>query len=65
MEINEKVPNEKLIEFSGEHLYYEIWMLYHVNEALAKGVKDQCVYNALLESFVIHASILRSFQCHT
>jgi len=61
MEINEKVPKEKLIEFSGEHLFYEIWMLFHVDEALTKGVKDQCIYNALLESFVIHASIIIDF----
>ena len=61
MEINEKVSKEKLIEFSGEHLYYEIWMLYGVTDTLLKGVEDRYVYNALLESFVIHASIIIDF----
>lgn len=61
MEINEKVSKEKLIEFSGEHLYYEIWMLYGVTNSLLKGVEDEYVYNALLESFVIHASIIIDF----
>ena len=61
MEINEKVSPEKLIEFSGEHLYYEIWMLYGVTDLLLKGGQDECVYNALLESFVIHASIIIDF----
>ena len=61
MEINEKVSKEKLIEFSGEHLYYEIWMLYGVTDTLLTGVKDEYVYNALLEAFVIHTSIIIDF----
>jgi hypothetical protein len=61
MEIHDKVLPEKLIEFSGEHLYYEIWMLYGVTEKLLKGGQDEYVFNALLESFVIHASIIIDF----
>lgn len=52
---------EKLIAFSGEHLYYEIWMLYGVTEKLKGGVRDIFVYNALLESFVVHASVILDF----
>lgn len=52
---------EKLIAFSGEHLYYEIWMLYGVTEKLRAGVKDIYHYNALLESFVVHASVILDF----
>jgi len=61
MEIHDKIPKEKLIAFSGEHLYYEIWMLYGVTDILLKGVADEYVYNALLEAFVIHASIIIDF----
>lgn len=61
MEINDKITPEKLIEFSGEHLYYEIWMLYGVTDTLVKGVQDEYIYNALLESLVIHASIIIDF----
>lgn len=61
MEINDKITPEKLLEFSGEHLYYEIWMLYGVTDRLLKGVQDEYLYNALLESFVIHASIIIDF----
>ena len=61
MEIYEKVPKEKLIEFSGEHLYYEIDMLYGVSQTLWDGTSNFYLYNALLESFVIHASIILDF----
>lgn len=51
-----------LREFSGEHLFYEIKMLFDVNDLLQKkGVEQGCVYNALLESFIIHAAIILDF----
>lgn len=61
MEKNYKIPPEKLREFTAEHLYYEIDMLYGVSRILWTGVKDIYLYNALLESFVIHASIIVDF----
>ncbi len=55
-------PSAKvLIAFSAEHLYYEVWMLYGVTEKLRQGLTDRYLYNALLESFVVHASIILDF----
>jgi hypothetical protein len=61
LEILSAIPKDKLIAFSKEHLYYEICMLYGVVEQLTKGPQDVCLYNALLESFVIHASNILGF----
>ncbi len=61
MEPFEKIPQAQLIEFSGEHLYYEIRMLYGVSDTLKKGTSNIYIYNALLESFVVHASIILDF----
>jgi hypothetical protein len=61
MEIIGKIPQDQLIAFSGEHLYYEIVMLYGVVDYLLKGTDNMIVYNALLESFVIHASNILDF----
>ena len=61
MDIKNADPKDKLRKFSQEHLYYEIAMLYGVVESLAAGVEDPCFYNALLESFVVHASNLLDF----
>ena len=36
-------------------------MLYGVLDQLLKGVEDSCIYNALLESFVLHASVILDF----
>lgn len=56
-----KIRKEKLIAFSGEHLYYEIWMLYGVTERMNAGPDDDYIHNALLESFVVHASVILDF----
>ena len=56
-----KIPLQRLIDFSGEHLYYEVKMLYGVVEILLDGVEDLYVYNALLESFVLHTSVMLDF----
>jgi len=51
----------KLVEFSREHLYYEIRMLYGACALLKKNPENVYVRNSLLESFVIHASIILDF----
>ncbi|MDP2653242.1 MAG: hypothetical protein Q8Q08_04345 [Candidatus Omnitrophota bacterium] len=61
MEIIDSVPKEKLVAFSGEHLYYEISMLYGVSQSLIRGTTHLHIYNAMLESFVIHASVIIDF----
>jgi len=61
MEIKPKISKERLREFSGEHLYYEIAMLYGSVEKLQEGIEDDILYSALLESFVLHASIILDF----
>jgi len=55
------LTKEQLIDFSGEHLYYELTMLFGVHKCLNQGVHDQFVYSALLESFVIHSSVILDF----
>ena len=57
----EILSKEKLVAFSGEHLYYEISMLYGVTDILLKGVENEYISNALLEAFIIHASIIIDF----
>jgi hypothetical protein len=52
---------KQLVDFSGEHLYYEIWMLYGVTQLLLEGVKNPYIFNTCLESFVIHASNILDF----
>lgn len=61
MDIYQKIPKEKLVAFSGEHLYYELRMLYGVTLTLWKGTSNFYIYNALLEAFVLHASIIIDF----
>jgi hypothetical protein len=65
----ENISNEDLIEFSQEHLFYEIWMLYHVIDMLANETyklskedeENQIIFNALLESMIVHARIVLDF----
>ena len=61
MEIIEKIDKPKLRAFAREHLYYEIRMLYGTARELKEGTSNIYIYNALLESFVIHASIILDF----
>ena len=60
-----KVTNQQLIAFSKDHLFYEFEMLYGVSKQLQrisqKSIKNIYIYNALLESFVIHASVILDF----
>lgn len=60
MEPTPLTPKE-LVEFSREHLYYEIDMLYGVARLLQKGSSNIYIYNALLESFVVHGSVILDF----
>ena len=61
MEIIDNIPTDKLIEFSKEHLFYEIDMLYGVSRTLISETENIYIYNALLESFIIHASVILDF----
>jgi hypothetical protein len=56
-----KPSTQGLIEFSREHLYYEIWMFYEVGKILAGSVQNLLIRNALLESFLMHARIILDF----
>jgi hypothetical protein len=55
------IHQERLRAFSREHLYYELTMFFGVTKRLGDGVNDQYIYSALLESFVIHASLILDF----
>jgi len=61
MEIPAHYSFKTLSDFSGEHLRYEIEMLYGVTAQLVAGQKDPYIHNGLLESFVIHASNIHDF----
>lgn len=56
-----KISNKELRDFSGEHLYYEIKMLYEITDILKGKFDNVYVYNGLIESFVIHTYILLDF----
>ena len=45
MSNEQKISKEELREFSGEHLYYEIKMLYEITEILKEKDKNVYVYN--------------------
>ena len=58
----EHLSTEKLIEFSREHVYYEFDMLLGVCRILhQEKLENVYVCNALLESFVLHASVILDF----
>ncbi len=58
------MTDQELQDYSADHLYYEIWMLY---ETGARLVQDPAVHsdwvlkNALIESFTVHARSLAIF----
>ena len=54
--------DDELLAFSGEHLDYEIKMLYETIFRLALKQQDQVIAFALLESFGIHATIILNFM---
>ncbi len=57
------ITDEQLRQFSGEHLYYEIYMLYGVVDLLKTKPKFETdiIIDALIESFVIHTQIILDF----
>ncbi len=57
------ISPEQLRVFSGEHLYYEIDMLYGVVNLLSaeNAPQDPYVINALLEAYVIHTQVILDF----
>jgi len=61
VQIQKRFPADKLTAFSQEHLYYEFAMLFGVVEILQRDVEDVYLYNALLESFVVHAANILDF----
>ena len=61
MDIPAQYSFKTLVDFSGEHLLYEIEMLYGVTRILVAGADDVYIHNGLLESFVIHASNIHDF----
>ena len=56
-----QLSKEQLIAFSGQHLYYEITMFFGVKNLLKKDIEDFYVYSALLESMIIHGSVILDF----
>lgn len=53
--------DEELRDFAGEHLIYEIQMLFYTAVRLGQGsFHDTFEMNALLESFTVHARALLS-----
>ncbi|MBZ0167699.1 MAG: hypothetical protein K8I00_12910 [Candidatus Omnitrophica bacterium] len=59
----ENISQEQLRIFSGEHLFYEIDMLYGVVDRLSALDRPQDPYtiNALLEAYVIHTQVILDF----
>lgn len=57
------ITHEQLKSFSGEHLYYEIFMLYGVVDILKQkpDFDNEIILDALIESFVIHTQIILDF----
>lgn len=63
------LSNEKLLEYSGEHVYYEVEMflwLIEIFQGLAspRNAQENVVKNALIESFAIHVRNLIAFFYH-
>src|SRR3989338_4454587 len=56
-----QLSKEQLIAVSGQHLYYEITMFFGVKNLLKKDIEDFYVYSALLESMIIHGSVILDF----
>jgi hypothetical protein len=58
------MTDDELLDYSCEHLYYELLMFYEMPARLEHDPKirdDWVVRNALLESFLIHARALAAF----
>jgi hypothetical protein len=55
---------QELFDFSADHLYYELWMLYETGARLVHDPAvpgDFVLRNSLIESFTVHARTLAAF----
>jgi hypothetical protein len=53
---------EVVLRAASDHLFYEIWMLKTLTQAMASGIAGEGpMSNALLESFTIHTRALLDF----
>lgn len=57
----ERRDNPQLIEFSDEHLLYEVQMLYGSASALMDGISNWALKMASLEAFAIHLRNMLDF----
>ena len=58
------MTDQELQDYSADHLFYEIWMLYETAARLVRdpaGHSDWVVKNALIESLTVHARSLAIF----
>lgn len=53
------LTDKKLIEYSKEHLWYEVWMLLEVTRI--RNVSEQVFINMIIESFAVHLRNLITF----
>ena len=57
-----KRRTEEQLQVASNHLFYEVWMLGILTQAMASGIAGEGpMNNALLESFTIHARALLDF----
>jgi hypothetical protein len=57
-----KKRTEEQLQVASNHLFYEVWMLEVLTQAMASGIAGEGpMNNALLESFTIHARALLDF----
>ncbi len=61
MNILPDLTDEEFQKFSGEHLFYEIQMLFDLHKRFDTPPEDSCLYGALLESYIIHTTTLLEF----
>jgi hypothetical protein len=61
---HERMNDDELLDYSREHVCYELQMLYETAARLVNDPKvhdDWVVKNALLEAFTIHARVMATF----
>ncbi len=58
-----KMSDAQLLDYSKEHVYYELWMLFETAARLKDGsnVDDRLVKNSVIEAFTIHARTVAEF----
>ena len=62
------ITDQELKDYSADHLYYELWMLYETATLLVHSLGGAevnfVIRNAVLESFAVHARSLAGFLYH-